>query len=137
MIEFSHNKLLKQYKQNAIIVSVFSPFRRQHESRPRQITVISRTHCRKTATPWMYWSSPPVPLITGVVVRCRPLGMLIMTDEAGEDATFLTAPINKLCNLYQDVAACKNLPTLTLPQIAQFFEHYNDLEEGKWVKIED
>lgn len=78
----------------------------------------------------------PIPLITGVVVRCRPLGMLRMTDEAGEDAKLLAAPINKLCNLYQDIASCENLPKLTLSQIAHFFEHYKDLEEGKWVKIE-
>ncbi|HBV20291.1 MAG TPA: inorganic diphosphatase [Nitrosomonas sp.] len=78
----------------------------------------------------------PVPLITGVVVRCRPLGMLRMTDEAGEDAKLLAVPINKLCSLYQNIASCQDLPQLTLSQIAHFFEHYKDLEEGKWVKIE-
>ncbi|SFK28406.1 inorganic pyrophosphatase [Nitrosomonas aestuarii] len=78
----------------------------------------------------------PVPLITGVVVRCRPLGMLRMTDEAGEDAKLLAVPINQLCNLYQNIASCQDLPQLTLSQIAHFFEHYKDLEEGKWVKIE-
>ncbi|MDH5480035.1 MAG: inorganic diphosphatase [Nitrosomonas sp.] len=78
----------------------------------------------------------PVPLITGVVVRCRPLGMLKMTDEAGEDAKLLAVPINKLCNLYQDIKSHEDLPRLIRSQMSHFFEHYKDLEEGKWVKIE-
>lgn len=78
----------------------------------------------------------PVPLITGVVVRCRPLGLLKMTDEAGEDAKLLAVPINKLCSLYQKIDSYKDLPQLTQLQIAHFFEHYKDLEEGKWVKIQ-
>ena len=78
----------------------------------------------------------PVPLITGVVVRCRPLGMLKMSDEAGEDAKLLAVPINKLCNLYQEVQSCEDLPQLVRSQIAHFFAHYKDLEEGKWVKIQ-
>lgn len=78
----------------------------------------------------------PVPLITGVVVRCRPLGMLRMTDEAGEDAKLLAVPINKLCNLYQDIESSEDLPQLIRSQIAHFFAHYKDLEEGKWVKIQ-
>jgi inorganic pyrophosphatase len=78
----------------------------------------------------------PVPLITGVVVRCRPLGMLRMTDEAGEDAKLLAVPISKLCNLYQDIESHEDLPQLIRSQIAHFFAHYKDLEEGKWVKIQ-
>ncbi|WP_028461827.1 inorganic diphosphatase [Nitrosomonas cryotolerans] len=78
----------------------------------------------------------PVPLITGVVVRCRPLGLLKMTDEAGEDAKLLAVPIDKLCNLYQDIQSSDDLPQLTRSQIAHFFAHYKDLEQGKWVKIE-
>ena len=78
----------------------------------------------------------PVPLITGVVVRCRPLGMLRMSDEAGEDAKLLAVPINKLCNLYQDINSCEDLPQLIRSQIAHFFAHYKDLEEGKCVKIQ-
>ena len=78
----------------------------------------------------------PVPLITGVVVRCRPLGMLRMSDEAGEDAKLLAVPINKLCNLYQHINSCEDLPELVRSQIAHFFAHYKDLEEGKWVKIQ-
>src|SRR5690349_7476482 len=78
----------------------------------------------------------PVPLITGVVVRCRPLGVLRMADEAGEDAKLLAVPITKLCNLYQDIESCEELPQLIRSQIAHFFAHYKDLEEGKWVKIQ-
>jgi inorganic pyrophosphatase len=78
----------------------------------------------------------PVPLITGVVVRCRPIGMLKMTDEAGEDAKLLAVPIDKLCNLYRNIESPRDLPELTLAQISHFFEHYKDLEAGKWVKVE-
>jgi len=77
----------------------------------------------------------PVPLISGVVVRCRPLGMLTMTDEAGEDAKILAVPIDKLCGLYQKKKSYDDLPELVLSQIAHFFAHYKDLESGKWVKI--
>ncbi|MCH9637859.1 MAG: inorganic diphosphatase [Betaproteobacteria bacterium] len=78
----------------------------------------------------------PVPIITGVVVRCRPLGMLKMTDEAGEDAKLLAVPITKLCNLYEGILSYEDLPQLIRSQVAHFFEHYKDLEEGKWVRIE-
>ena len=77
----------------------------------------------------------PVPLISGVVVRCRALGMLKMTDEAGEDAKILAIPIDKLCSLYQKKKSYKDLPELVLSQIAHFFAHYKDLEPGKWVEI--
>ena len=78
----------------------------------------------------------PVPLISGVVVRCRPIGMLKMTDEAGGDAKLLAVPVDKLCNLYRNVESPRDLPELALAQIAHFFEHYKDLEPGKWVKVE-
>jgi len=77
----------------------------------------------------------PVPLISGVVVRCRALGMLEMTDEAGEDAKLLAVPIDKLCPLYRGIKSVKDLPESKLAQIAHFFAHYKDLEAGKWVKI--
>jgi len=78
----------------------------------------------------------PIPLITGVVVRCRPIGMLKMTDEAGVDAKLLAVPVDKLCGLYKDVNKPEDLQALLRAQIAHFFEHYKDLENGKWVKIE-
>jgi inorganic pyrophosphatase len=78
----------------------------------------------------------PVPLITGVVVRCRPVGMLKMQDEAGGDTKVLAVPIDKLCGLYRDVETPRDLPEVVLAQIAHFFEHYKDLERGKWVKLD-
>jgi len=77
----------------------------------------------------------PVPLITGVVVRCRPVGMLKMEDEAGDDTKILAAPIDKLTPLYSKIQSPRDLPASTLAQISHFFEHYKDLEPGKWVKV--
>jgi inorganic pyrophosphatase len=77
----------------------------------------------------------PVPLISGVVVRCRPIGMLRMNDEAGEDTKLLAVPIDKLCSLYRNVVTPRDLPELVTSQISHFFEHYKDLEPGKWVKV--
>jgi inorganic pyrophosphatase len=78
----------------------------------------------------------PVPLITGVVVRCRPIGVLRMTDEAGGDAKVLAVPVDKLTSLYSHIKKPGDLPELATAQIAHFFQHYKDLEPGKWVKIE-
>jgi len=77
----------------------------------------------------------PVPLITGVVVRCRPIGMLEMQDEAGGDAKILAVPIDKLTGLYRAIRSASDLPEITTRQISHFFEHYKDLEPGKWVRI--
>jgi inorganic pyrophosphatase len=73
----------------------------------------------------------PVPLITGVVVRCRPIGMLRMDDEAGGDAKILAVPIERLSSLYRAINAPSDLPEIQLAQIAHFFEHYKVLERGK------
>ena len=78
----------------------------------------------------------PVPLITGSVVRCRPVGVLKMTDESGDDAKVLAVPVDKLCLMYRKVKDFRDLPEVTLEQIAHFFEHYKDLDEGKWVRVE-
>ncbi len=77
----------------------------------------------------------PVPLLTGVVVRCRPVGVLNMEDEAGIDAKLVAVPVDKLTPLYKHVREAEDLPELTLRQIQHFFEHYKDLEPGKWVKV--
>ncbi len=77
----------------------------------------------------------PIPLITGVVVRCRPVGVLQMEDEAGMDGKVLAVPVDKLCTMYCSVRSPEDLPVLMLNQIAHFFEHYKDLEKGKWVKV--
>ncbi|MDZ7805194.1 inorganic diphosphatase [Thiohalophilus sp.] len=78
----------------------------------------------------------PMPLISGSVVRCRPIGILKMTDEAGPDAKLLAVPITKLCQLYVKAESPEDMPQQLLDQMAHFFEHYKDLEEGKWVKID-
>ena len=78
----------------------------------------------------------PLPLIPGSVVRCRPIGMLKMTDEAGEDDKIVAVPIEKITGLYRDISDVRDLPDLIRDQIAHFFDHYKDLERGKWVKID-
>jgi inorganic pyrophosphatase len=78
----------------------------------------------------------PVPLITGSVIRCRPVGLLKMTDESGDDAKVLAVPVDKLCSIYQRAQAPEDMPPTLLAQIAHFFEHYKDLDEGKWVRVE-
>jgi inorganic pyrophosphatase len=77
----------------------------------------------------------PFPLITGVVVRCRPLGMLKMDDEAGGDSKVLAVPIDKLSSMYRGVQSARDLPEITTRQIEHFFAHYKDLEPGKWVRV--
>ena len=77
----------------------------------------------------------PYPLITGVVVRCRPVGMLRMNDEAGEDTKLLAVPIDKLTSQYRGIRSPRDLPEGRLAAITHFFEHYKDLEPGKFVKV--
>jgi len=78
----------------------------------------------------------PFPLIPGVVVRCRPIGVLKMTDESGEDAKILAVPVDKVLSIYSHWQKPEDLNELRLRQIQHFFEHYKDLEKGKWVKID-
>ncbi|HEY6512565.1 MAG TPA: inorganic diphosphatase [Burkholderiaceae bacterium] len=77
----------------------------------------------------------PVPLISGVVVTCRPLGVMQMRDEAGGDNKLLAVPIDKILSLYTQWRSHADLNPLRLKTIQHFFEHYKDLEEGKWVKV--
>jgi len=78
----------------------------------------------------------PVPLIPGVVVTCRAIGILKMTDEAGEDGKVLAVPVDKILSLYSQWKKPEDLNPFRLKTIAHFFEHYKDLEEGKWVKVQ-
>ena len=78
----------------------------------------------------------PYPLIPGVVVTCRPIGILKMQDEAGDDAKVLAVPIDKVLAIYTQWQKPEDLNPLRLKTIAHFFEHYKDLEPGKWVKVE-
>jgi len=78
----------------------------------------------------------PAPLISGSVIRCRPVGILSMTDDGGPDPKVLAVPIDKLSTLYRQVTDCADLPRQLLDQIEHFYQHYKDLEAGKWVRIE-
>ena len=78
----------------------------------------------------------PLPLVPGSVIRCRPLGMLAMTDDAGEDTKVIAVPLDKVFPAYRELREIDDLPELTRDRILHFFQHYKDLEKGKWVKIE-
>lgn len=78
----------------------------------------------------------PYPLINGSVIKCRPVGVLKMEDESGIDAKLLAVPVDKLSVIYRDVKEATDLPELLRQQIEHFFEHYKDLEKGKWVKVQ-
>lgn len=77
----------------------------------------------------------PVKLNCGVVIRCRPIGMLQMEDESGIDAKILAVPADKLTPLYRHIQSPDDVSPQLLKTISHFFEHYKDLEEGKWVKV--
>lgn len=78
----------------------------------------------------------PMPLVPGCVIRCRPIGMLAMQDEAGEDTKVVAVPLDKVFPAYSEIREAADLPALTRDRIVHFFEHYKDLEKGKWVKVE-
>jgi len=78
----------------------------------------------------------PFALQIGSVIRCRPVGVLKMSDESGEDAKILAVPVDKLTPMYSAVREPADLPAMLLAQIQHFFEHYKDLEPGKWVRID-
>lgn len=75
------------------------------------------------------------PIMPGAVVRCRPIGVLMMEDEAGMDEKILAVPVKDLHPFYNEVTEYTELPQILLDQIAHFFQHYKDLEPGKWVKL--
>ena len=77
----------------------------------------------------------PFPLMPGVVIRCRPVGVLKMEDDGGVDAKVVAVPVSKLTPLYDKVQTTDDLPELLMKQTVHFFEHYKDLEPGKWVKV--
>jgi inorganic pyrophosphatase len=74
-------------------------------------------------------------LIPGCVINVRPIGVLIMEDNAGQDEKVIAVPSPHLTRRYEGVANYTDLPEITLQQVEHFFEHYKDLEPGKWVKI--
>ncbi len=78
----------------------------------------------------------PFSLQPGAMIRCRPVGMLRMTDESGVDTKILAVPVDKLTTRYQHVKKPEDLGTDLLAMIEHFFQHYKDLEKGKWVKTD-
>jgi inorganic pyrophosphatase len=78
----------------------------------------------------------PLPLIPGSVIRCRPVGMLQMTDEAGTDTKLLAVPVDKVFSGYSHIQDIAQVSQHWLDRIGHFFEHYKDLEKGKWVKLD-
>ena len=76
-------------------------------------------------------------LVPGCVINVRPVGVLIMEDNAGQDEKVIAVPSHALTRRYDQVLTISDLPDITTEQIEHFFEHYKDLEPGKWVKIGD
>ena len=74
-------------------------------------------------------------IVPGAVINCRPVGVLVMEDDAGGDEKVIAVPSAKLTRRYERVRTYADLPDITLQQIQHFFEHYKDLEPDKWVKI--
>ncbi len=71
----------------------------------------------------------------GAIMRCRPVGVLYMSDESGHDEKILAVPVSKLTPRYDHVKSYTDLPKIAVDQVQHFFEHYKDLEPGKWVKV--
>jgi inorganic pyrophosphatase len=75
------------------------------------------------------------PLIPGSVIRCRPVAVLQMTDESGDDAKVVAVPVDKITKRWSHVKGPEDMPQELMDRIAHFFEHYKDLDEGKWVRV--
>ena len=78
----------------------------------------------------------PLPLLPGSVIRCRPVGVLKMSDEAGSDEKLLAVPVDKVFAGYSHIDDIAKVSPHWLERIGHFFEHYKDLEKGKWVKLD-
>jgi len=76
-----------------------------------------------------------IPVIPGVVIRSRPIGVLLMEDESGIDEKILCVPVDELHPYYGDVGSYRDIRPVMLEQISHFFEHYKDLESGKWARV--
>ena len=77
-----------------------------------------------------------VPVVSGAIIRCRPLGALVMEDEGGGDEKIIAVPVDALHPFFAKVKSYKDLPPILCDQIAHFFQHYKDLEKGKWTKVQ-
>lgn len=76
------------------------------------------------------------PLVHGSMIKVRPIGTLLTKDEGGQDEKVLALPVPKVDPNYKDILTYKSLPESMLKRIVYFFEHYKDLEDGKWVKVD-
>jgi len=76
------------------------------------------------------------PIVPGAILNVRPIGVLKLVDDAGGDEKIIAVPSTKLTKRYEHVVSYTDMPRITLEQIQHFFEHYKDLEPGKWVKVE-
>jgi inorganic pyrophosphatase len=79
----------------------------------------------------------PYPVMAGSVIKIRPIGVMVMTDEAGKDNKMLAVPVSKLTKEYDHIQNPTDISPAFLNKVSHFFEHYKDLESGKWVKIEE
>lgn len=77
----------------------------------------------------------PSAVVPGAAIRCRPIGMLQMEDESGQDEKIICVPHDKISPMFKTVHAVEDLPEITRQQIEHFFTRYKDLEPGKWVKV--
>ncbi len=75
-------------------------------------------------------------IVPGAVINCRPVGVLVMEDDGGGDEKVIAVPATKITKRYDKIVDIKDMPEITMQQIQHFFEHYKDLEPGKWVKID-
>jgi inorganic pyrophosphatase len=75
------------------------------------------------------------PIIAGAVIAVRPVGVLLMQDEAGGDEKIVAVPVSRLTKRYDKITNYTDMPEITVKQIEHFFAHYKDLESGKWVKF--
>ena len=75
------------------------------------------------------------PVVPGAILNCRPIGVLMMEDESGMDEKVIAVPHPKLTKRYDRIHTYQDLPEITIKQFEHFFEHYKDLEDGKWVKV--
>jgi inorganic pyrophosphatase len=75
-------------------------------------------------------------IVPGAIIAVRPVGVLLMSDEAGVDEKIIAVPVQKLTRRYDKVHNYTDLPEISLKQIEHFFSHYKDLEDGKWVKLD-
>lgn len=76
------------------------------------------------------------PIMPGAVINCRPIGVLVMEDDGGQDEKLIAVPSQSMSHRYVDVKSHSDLPSITREQIEHFFQHYKDLEPGKWVTIQ-